>query len=195
VKLVSPAGKRRLGQRILVRWRSRDADGDRLTYSLLYSPDGRSFVPIAADLHKTSYLVDTRNLPGGRRTRFRVVATDGVLTGIATSKTPATVAFKRPRVSIISPQPGSTFTEREQIQFAADVEDLQDQPFPSRNIVWRSSLQGVIGRGATISAALKPGTHEISVTATNRGGRTTTATMTVHVAAIPPTFDARKAGP
>ena len=152
-------------------------------------------MPIAADLHKTSLLVDTRKLPGGRRARFRVVATDGVLTGIATSRTPVSVAFKRPRVSIASPRPRSAFTEGDRIQFVANVEDLQNQTFPSRNVVWRSSLQGVIGRGQTISAALKPGTHRISVSATNSGGRTAIATRTIDVAAIPPTFNATAAGP
>ncbi len=195
VKLLAPRGGGRLGRHVRVRWRSHDADGGRLTYSLLYSPGGKSFVPVAADLHKTSYLVDTSRLPGGRRARFRVIATDGVLTGSATSKKPVSVAFKPPRVAIVSPGPGSTFTEGDRIQFAASVEDLQSTRFPPRDVVWRSSLQGVIGRGETISAALKPGDHAISVRATNRGGRSATATVTVHVAAIPPPFDASTAGP
>jgi hypothetical protein len=196
VKVVSPKGRGRLGRHVRVRWRSHDADGGRLTYSVLYSPGGSSFVPIAADLHKTSYRVDTRRLPGGHRARFRVVATDGVRTGIATSKAAGSLAFKRPRVSIASPQRGSSFTEGDRIQFVANVEDIQDQPhFPSRKIVWRSSLQGVIGRGEAISAALKPGTHRISVKATNTGGKTATATRTVDVAAIPPIFDATAPGP
>jgi len=105
------------------------------------------------------------------------------------------VAFKRPRISIASPRPGSTFTEGQRIQFVADVEDVQNQRFPSRKVVWRSSLRGVIGRGQTISAALKPGTHRISVSATNSGGMTAIATRTIHVAAIPPTFNAAAASP
>jgi hypothetical protein len=81
------------------------------------------------------------------------------------------------------------------IQSTADVEDPQNQRLPRRDIVWRSSLQGVLGSGATISAALQPGTQPISATVTNRGGKSSTATVDVHVAAIPPVFDAGAAGP
>ena len=41
-----------------------------------------------------------------------------------------------------------------------------------RNIVWRSSEQGMLGRGATITTTLKPGSHEISVAGENSAGRT-----------------------
>jgi hypothetical protein len=184
VELLAPSGRRRLGRHVLLRWRSRS----RATYALLYSPDGRTFVPIAAGLHRTSYRVDTRHLPGGRLARFRVIAIAGVRTGIATSPKPLTLAFKRPLVSIASPRSGSRLTAGSLVQFTADVEDIQNQILPRRSIVWRSSLHGVIGRGPTIAVTLKPGKQKITVTATNRGGKRATAAITVYVAAVPRVF-------
>jgi hypothetical protein len=173
-----------------VRWRGSDGDRDRLTYTLLYSNGGGDYIPVAAGLRKRSYKVDLRSLPGGRKARFRVVANDGVLTGAARSKGKLRVPAKAPRVSILSPEPGASLVEKSQIQLAASVEDLQDANLKRRNIAWRSSEQGTLGRGATITTTLKPGSHEISVRATNSAGRSNRAKVKVEVAAVPPSVDA-----
>ena len=191
VRVTSPRkGKRKPGKSIKVRWRGSDADRDRLTYTLLYSNDGDDYIPVAAGLRKRSYKVDLRSLPGGRKARFRVVANDGVLTGAARSKGKLRVPAKPPRISILSPEPGASLVEQSQIQLAASVEDLQDANVKRRNVVWRSSEQGTLGRGATITTALKPGSHEISVRATNSAGRSGKAKVSVEVAAVPPSVDA-----
>jgi hypothetical protein len=72
----------------------------------------------------------------------------------------------------------------------ASVSDLQDPKFAESRIVWRSSIQGELGRGSAITAALAPGTHEITATATNSAGRSGSATVTVAVTAVPPRMDA-----
>jgi hypothetical protein len=191
VRVTSPRkGKRKLGKSVRVRWRGSDADRDRLTYTLLYSNDGDDYIPVAAHLRKRSYKVDLRSLPGGRKARFRVVANDGVLTGAARSKGKLRVPAKPPRVSILSPEPGASVVEKSQVQLAASVEDLQDANVKRRSIVWRSSEQGTLGRGATITTTLKPGSHEISVRAKNSAGRSAGAKVDVEVAAVPPSVDA-----
>ena len=189
VRLLSPPGGKTLAKSVKVRWRSHDRDGGRRTYTLLYSANGRSDLPVAADLHKQSFKVDLSRLPGGARARFRVIASDGVLTGTATSKRFA-VPVKPPRVLISTPADGANAVEGQPVQLTAVVDDLQDAAFPASGIVWRSSLQGDLGKGSSITASLQPGNHKISVTATNRAGKSTTASVTVNVAAIPPTFDA-----
>ena len=131
-----------------------------------------------------------RNTPGGRRAKFRVVANDGLLTGAATSKGRHEVEAKAPRVSILSPANGDAVVEKTPVQFAASIEDLQDANLRPRKIVWRSSIQGAIGRGSTITAELEPGSHRITVRATNSAGRTGTASLDLEVAAVPPTVDA-----
>ena len=191
VRVTSPRkGKRKLGKSVRVRWRASDADHDRLSYSLLYSGDGKNYIPVAAGLRKRSYKVDLRRLPGGRKAKFRVVANDGVLTGAARSRGKLRVAAKPPRVAILSPTPGDSLVEKTQIQLAASVDDLQDANVKRRNIVWRSSEQGILGRGSTVTTTLRPGSHEISVRARNSAGRTGKAKMNVEVAAVPPNVDA-----
>jgi hypothetical protein len=64
--------------------------------------------------------------------------------------------------------------------------DLQDGSLPASALVWRSSLDGIIGRGPSITATLKPATHVITLTGTNKAGLSGTASTTVTVAAVPP---------
>ena len=67
---------------------------------------------------------------------------------------------------------------------------MQDAVFKAKQVVWTSSVQGELGRGATISAALQPGSHAITVSAENSAGKTGKAAVRVEVAAVPPTIDA-----
>ena len=55
-----------LGDSVRVRWRGRDADGDRLTYTLLYSDGDGEFTPIASGLRKRSYRSTSRRCRAGR---------------------------------------------------------------------------------------------------------------------------------
>ena len=110
VHLVSPNGGEARREQITLRWRAHDADGNRLWYTVLYSPDGKEFTPVATALKRTSLRVDLRNLPGGPNARFEVMASDGVLTSSDISDRALKVPMKPPRVSIASPA--------EQAQFA-----------------------------------------------------------------------------
>lgn len=185
VDLLAPRhGK--LGKRVTVRWRSSDVDGGRRLYSLLYSHDGKHFTPIAAGLRKTSQRVDLRRLPGGSRARFVVIASDGVRTGSDRSNRALKVPVKRPRVLIATPRQGARLTAGQPVSLLASVSDPQQQRLPSRRLVWRSSVQGVLGRGLAITAALEPGDHVISFRATNRAGKSAVASVTVTVPAVPP---------
>ncbi len=189
VKLTKPKRGSKLPERPRIRWRSQDRDGGRQTYSLLYSHDGRNYVPIAGGLRKRTYRVDLSQLPGGRKARFRVVASDGVLASIATSGR-FKVPVKSPRVSIATPASGAEVVEGQPLQLVADVNDLQDVSLPAESIIWSSSVLGELGRGATISTPLNPGVHELTVTATNGGGASSSASVTVTVSAVPPDFNA-----
>ena len=80
---------------------------------------------IAAGLKSGQYKVDPADLPGGDKARFRVVVTDGVLTGSAKTK-PFAVAAKAPRISIATPVEGAVFNEGQSVQLVASVVDDQD---------------------------------------------------------------------
>jgi hypothetical protein len=194
VKLTAPK-KRKLKKRAKVRWRARDADGGRLTYSLLYSHRGKHFIPIASGLRKRSYRVDLRSLPGGRKAKFRVIANDGVLTGRASSRRGLKVPAKSPSVSIVTPRSGASFDAMRPVQMVSIVEDLQDSRFPAKKLVWRSSIQGKLGKGAAIAPVLDPGTHEVTLMATNSAGKKSTASATVRAAAPPPIVNATLIAP
>ena len=127
-----------------------------------------------------------RTLPGGPDPRFEVMASDGVLTSSDISARGLEVPMKPPRVSIAAPARRAQFTADRPITFVGAATDLQDGSLPASALVWRSSLDGVIGRGPSITATLKPATHLITLTGRNKAGLSATATITVTVAAVPP---------
>jgi hypothetical protein len=190
VHLASPGGRDLRKGQITLRWRAHDADGDPLWYTVLYSPDGRKFTPIATSLRQNSLQVDLRNLPGGPNARFEVMASDGVRTSNDRSDQPLSVAVKAPRVSIASPSAEAQFAADRSITFVGTATDFQDGSLPASALVWRTSLGGVLGRGPSLTRTLKPGTHVISLTGTNHAGLSATATITIKVSAVPPVVSA-----
>ena len=144
-------------------------DGGRRLHRVLDTGDGRRFVPVAAGLLTgTPLRVDLRTLPGDSRARLRVIATDRVLTGSDDSDRLRRVPVKAPSVQIAAPAAKSEVIAGEPISQLAFVSDLQDVPFPAARVVWESSLQGRLGSGGAITPTLAPGTHVITVRATNR---------------------------
>ena len=86
VRIIFPIGGETLTGNIIVRWQASDADGDNLTYFVLYSTDaGRSWQYIASDIKDTEIPVNMAALPGTTVGLFRIIATDGVNTGIGDS--------------------------------------------------------------------------------------------------------------
>lgn len=85
VEIAAPRAGARLtpqGGTIRVSWRGADADGDALTYMLLYSPDdGRTWRVVAHEIEGTSFDVPVTGRPAAAR--LRVVATDGARSGQA----------------------------------------------------------------------------------------------------------------
>ena len=84
-----PTGGETLNGRQTLVWEAFDADGDSLTYDLLYSPDnGRSWLPLAVRLKKTSFTVDTAVLTASQKALLRVVVSDGFHTTVAETARP-----------------------------------------------------------------------------------------------------------
>jgi len=74
-------------QLIHARWQATDADGGPLVFWLYYSPDnGASWQALSLNYPHASAVFDTRRWPGSSQGRLRVVASDGVLTGVAVSE-------------------------------------------------------------------------------------------------------------
>jgi hypothetical protein len=174
---------------VTLRWRAHDLDGGRLLFTVQYAADGKNFVTVAAGLHRRKLTVDPATLPGGERARFRVLATDGVLTNFDRSKR-VSIAPKPPRISIAAPVDGAALTEGQTVQLIASVSDDRDL-HPGDNVAWSSDVQGELGNGQALTTKLQPGTHTITAKVTNSLGLTSTATVHVEVDAIPPTVNAQ----
>ena len=86
VRIIFPNGGETLTGNITVRWQASDADGGNLTYFVFYSTDGgRSWQDVASDIKDTKVTVNMAALPGTNLGLFRIIATDGVNTGISDS--------------------------------------------------------------------------------------------------------------
>lgn len=86
VRIIYPIGGETLTRTITLRWQASDPDGDSLTYYVFYSPDaGRSWQNVASGIKDTELRVNLAALPGSALGLFRIIATDGVNTGISDS--------------------------------------------------------------------------------------------------------------
>ena len=89
-------------------------------------------------------------------------------------------ANNAPLVTITAPAPGSGFSYNSSILFTGSASDVEDGNIAA-SLVWTSSINGQIGTGGSFSKVLSPGTHSITASATDSGGRTATASLTVTV--------------
>jgi hypothetical protein len=82
VQILSPKGNRVVmrGAPLRVRWQGQDADGDKLTYALQVSPDGKQWWPVAHQLAAERYRMQTDTLPRGRYF-LKMLAHDGIHVG------------------------------------------------------------------------------------------------------------------
>ncbi len=188
VTLKGPKGKS-IDTPVKLKWKAHDRDGGKLISTLQYAADGKHFQTIAADLKKRAYKVDPAQLAGGEKARFRVVVTDGVLTGIDASKR-VSVPARAPQISIATPVDGATLSQGQSVQLVASVSDDQD-PHLFDAVQWSSDQQGALGSGGMLTTVLQPGAHVITATVTNSLGKTSTASVNVTVEANAPTVNAQ----
>lgn len=91
-----------------------------------------------------------------------------------------------PTVTISSPANGTTVTQGTSVSFSGSANDAQDGNI-SASLVWTSSINGQIGTGASFSTSgLSTGTHTITARATDSGGLSGSAQITLTVQAPSP---------
>lgn len=147
-----------------VQWQASDADGDDLTFTLLYShDDGQSWFPVASGIEGNSYEVDTTMLPGSNSAKFRVVATDGFNTVEDDSAT-FTLAAKGPNATILTPTNNALFAADQSIDFVGEASDAEDGSLSGNSLVWLVDGEP-FDTGQEVSAVLTPGFHEITLVA------------------------------
>jgi hypothetical protein len=93
VAIISPNGGEQLSGQATVQWSGTDADGDTLSYALLFSSNsGATWESVAINLTETSYTWDISKLAPGTQYLIKIIATDGINTSQDISHTSFTIA-------------------------------------------------------------------------------------------------------
>ena len=182
IAIIHPEKGETLGETCRVEWEASDPDGDKLSYSLLYSNDnGETWTAVAVNLQEQAYTLNLSQLPGGSSCLLRVVATDGFNVGQALSSV-FTVEDKPPAACIITPENGETYGEGEEIRLEGFGYDLEDGILEGSSLQWVSSLNGLLGTGSGLTLSnLSPGSHQITLAVRDSTGKTAEDTITVTV--------------
>ncbi len=104
---------------------------------------------------------------------------------IDSDDTPSPPPNEPPTVFITSPADGSTFDSGTTIDFAGTASDTEDGDLTA-SLVWTSNIDGNIGTGGSISAILSDGTHTITASVTDSGGKSASDSISITVG-TPPT--------
>jgi hypothetical protein len=163
-------------------WEGSDADGDSLSYSVLFSADGgQTWSIMATGLTTPSLAIEVDALAGTQDGRFRIVATDGVNTGAAESAS-VQIANKAPIAQINDPVAGRTFLPGALVVLQGAALDLEDGRLPDEALHWSSDLQGDLGVGPSLPVNhLQPGEHVITLSVADSNGVPATAQTKITV--------------
>ena len=137
-----------------------------LEFFLRYSHDGdETWQRASMRTRRKRLALDFDGLPGGRRCRVSVVATDGVNTAIATSRQFA-VPVKPCRALVLAPEDGSVFRESETILFEGQGYYLEERRPELEALRWSSEPAGVEGTGPVLTSSdLAPGRYTVTLEA------------------------------
>lgn len=195
VSVTSPtAGDVIDGETVVVHWDADDPDGDPLAHTVQYSTDdGVTWTTVAVDLAGATVSLPRAELAGSTMARVRVVSSDGTRAAFAESGT-FSVATNAPNVTIRHPFDGQSFSGVQSVFLRAVAVDAEDGPLDPSAIAWTSDLDGSLGSGeevVVLASDLSEGRHVITATASDSGGATSRATVTIDVArvAAPPETD------
>ena len=185
VAVQTPKGGETLsGDAVEVSWTASDPDGDPLAFTIQYSADGgQNWETVEENIREQKVLIDRIDLSGSASALFRVLATDGIHTTVATSKSFA-LARVSPVVAILSPDPDEAYVVGETVTLEAYAYDPDSGTVADENVSWSSSIDGALGTGVEIDVAtLSAGTHTITVTVKNNAGAPVTVSSKLLVVA------------
>ena len=152
-----------------ITWEAQHPTRMPLEFFLRYSHDGgETWQRASMRTNRKRQALDFDALPGGRRCRVSVVATDGVNTAISTSRQFA-VAVKPCRAFLLSPEDGSVFAESEPIVFEGQGYYLEERRPELEALRWSSEPAGVEGTGPVLTSSdLAPGKYTVTLEAGER---------------------------
>jgi hypothetical protein len=182
---VAPQAAGTVNGPVTITWNATDADGDHLSYELIYNADVRNadseWQVLARDLVDRSFRIDFSEMPGGPHAQIGVIATDGINAAEAESLE-FTVPAKAPEVFIEDVQDDGVIVVGHEFLLEGDAFDLQDDDIPESRLRWTSNISGLLGTGSTLKLSNLPlGVHTITLSATNSAGLTGTARTAVRI--------------
>lgn len=92
-----------------------------------------------------------------------------------------TVTSRSPVAVINHPGDGETRPAASAIPFVGVGRDFEDGALTGTSLVWTSSIDGMIGTGASFNRMLSPGTNVVTLTVTDSAGNTGTDTVTLTI--------------
>ncbi len=170
---------------ITITWDASDADGNPLSYEVLYNPDITSeeseWWVLARDLTKKSFTIDFSDMPGGPQALIAIIATDGINAGEGVSRQ-FIVPAKPPEVFIEDLPHGGVFAQGHDVFLDGDAFDLQDDDITEGQMRWSSNVSGTLGFGTPLKVSNLPlGLHTITLSVTNSLGLTGSASVKLNV--------------
>jgi len=165
-------------------WQGLDLDGDSLSYSVFYSNDGgASWVLLQSGLSSPSFDVNVNDMAGGSDVRFRVVATDGLNTGLDETDEAISIPNQAPLATILNPPQGGIFEPGSLVVLQGMGIDFEDGTLPDESLVWSSDVQGGLGIGPSVGLNnLVPGKHEITLDTVDSLGIHSNTSVTITIA-------------
>jgi hypothetical protein len=200
VSVLSPTDGASTGSQVTLRWEVSDADGDELTTTVRYVPDGmRHIVPLVTHTQATELTVDLSGLPHfvSGQGHFELLVSDGFRTTRARSSAltgPGAYAGaggELPFIDIYHPDDSTNFRKGASLILHSSGWDLEDDALTGNSIEWSSDVDGDLGTGRRfIVTGLSVGAHQITATATDSGGQQTSVThgITVNDRELPDVF-------
>ncbi|GAB4311461.1 MAG: hypothetical protein Kow0059_01510 [Candidatus Sumerlaeia bacterium] len=151
----------------VIRWSATDGDSSDLRALVQYrlndgrTSDTKSWRTLGVDVAGNELPVFPSELPGGTRAQVRVFVTDGLNTAMAVSPEFAKDNTP-PEAVILFPPNDGVFDAGAPIVLKGAGFDLEEGALPGDNLLWGSSLDGVLGVGRTVTAdSLTSGVHDI----------------------------------
>jgi hypothetical protein len=185
VLITSPGGAEawNAGESHALQWQGLDLDGDPLTYTVSYSVNGGStWILLAGELTTPTYTVNVDDMAGGSDVRFRVIATDGVNTGVDETDQAISIPNKPPQVTILNPAPHAHIPVGGVAVLQGYGTDMEDGPLPDSALTWSSDRQGTLGIGPSLPLNnLLPGWHTLTLTGVDSNGIATSTTVKVYI--------------
>ena len=167
--------------KVQLHWDASDADGDPLTYTLLYAPDGEHWQVLAAGLTEPGFEVYLDTLPSGPAPKWSINAFDWNSAASAVTEVVVPVPGLPPS-AVVSGLTSRTHPSGADVVLQATAFDPEDRTLSSEAISWSSSLDGDLGTGSELVVDdLSAGTHTITAMVTDSDGLTDTSSFELEI--------------